>query len=189
MFHRFRTNGSRYRGNSSKNGALVPTGTNRFTKDDAPNATTNPKAYKANNTKARASNGPNATLGITSAIKTVYTGSRAEQVMKGVTKMVNNRSRGFSMLRAAMMAGMAHALALTMGTTLLPLNPKGRSTRSSMNTTRAMYPLSSNKAMKKKSSAICGKNIKTPETPGTMPLATSSVNAPAGKTDSAQAPN
>jgi len=48
-------------------------------------------------------------FGIKAAISSMYTGKRAEQVMKGVTRMVASRSRRFSMVRVAMMAGTAHA--------------------------------------------------------------------------------
>ena len=43
------------------------------------------------------------------AMISVYTGSRAEQVMMGTTIMVSMRSRYRSMVRVAMMAGMAQA--------------------------------------------------------------------------------
>ena len=39
----------------------------------------------------------------------VYTGRRAEQVIKGAIRMVASRSRLLSIVRVAMMAGTAHA--------------------------------------------------------------------------------
>ena len=47
--------------------------------------------------------------GTKAAISSVYTGRRAEQVMKGATRMVASRSRGDAIVRAAMMPGTAHA--------------------------------------------------------------------------------
>ena len=53
-----------------------------------------------------------------------YTGNLAEQVIKGVTKMVINRSFQLSILRVAIIAGMAQAVPEIRGTTLFPLRPK-----------------------------------------------------------------
>ena len=49
---------------------------------------------------------------------------RAEQVISGVMRMVTSRSRGFSMTRADMMAGIAQACAESIGTNALPGRPK-----------------------------------------------------------------
>src|SRR5579885_971983 len=46
---------------------------------------------------------------IKAAITSVYTGNRAEQVRKGAIKIVAMRSRLFSMVRVAMIAGTAQA--------------------------------------------------------------------------------
>ena len=43
------------------------------------------------------------------AITSVYTGRRAEHVMNGAIRIVAMRSRLFSMVRVAMMAGTAQA--------------------------------------------------------------------------------
>ncbi len=48
-------------------------------------------------------------LGRRVAIMSRYTGRRAEQLMSGATRIVTSRSRAFSMVRVAMMPGMAHA--------------------------------------------------------------------------------
>ena len=42
-------------------------------------------------------------------ISSVYTGSRAEQVISGATMIVASRSRGLAMVRVAMMPGTAQA--------------------------------------------------------------------------------
>jgi hypothetical protein len=48
-------------------------------------------------------------FGTKAAISRVYTGSRAEQVISGETRMVAIRSRDEGMVRVAMMPGTAHA--------------------------------------------------------------------------------
>ena len=53
----------------------------------------------------------------------VYTGKRALQLINGVTKIVSNLSFLFSILRALMIAGTAHANPLIIGITLLPFKP------------------------------------------------------------------
>ena len=60
---------------------------------------------------------------MTNAIKMVYTGSLALQLINGVIMMVSSRSFLFSIFRALMMAGTAQAKPLIMGITLLPLSP------------------------------------------------------------------
>ena len=71
------------------------------------------------------------------AIRSYYdTGSRAEQVVKGVTRMVIKRSFQLSILRVAIIAGMAQAVPEISGTTLFPLKPKRRMIRSIKKTTR-----------------------------------------------------
>ena len=47
--------------------------------------------------------------GTKAPMSSVYTGSRAEQLMSGTTMMVANRSFGFSIVRVAMMPGTAQA--------------------------------------------------------------------------------
>ena len=84
-------------------------------------------------------NNPNKRLsGIINEIKIAYTGKRAEQVVKGVTKIVISLSFQFSIFRAAIIAGMAQAVPEMRGTTLFPLKPKRRMILSIKNTTRLM---------------------------------------------------
>ena len=52
---------------------------------------------------------PSLRSGTHAAMSTAYTGSRAEQLISGATRMVTSRSFGVSMVRAAMMPGMAQA--------------------------------------------------------------------------------
>ena len=61
---------------------------------------------------------------------------RAEQVSSGVMRMVTSRSRGFSMTRADMMAGIAQACAESIGTNALPGSPSRRMILSITNAAR-----------------------------------------------------
>ena len=67
-----------------------------------------------------------------------YTGKRAEHVVNGVTRIVISRSFQLSMLRVAIIAGIAQAVPEMSGTTLLPLSPNRRIILSIRNTTRLM---------------------------------------------------
>ena len=53
----------------------------------------------------------------------MYTGSRAEQLISGATRIVASRSRRFSITRVAMMPGTAHATDDSSGMNDLPLSP------------------------------------------------------------------
>jgi len=57
--------------------------------------------------------------------------------MNGATMMVARRSRRFSIVRAAMMPGMAHAKLLSKGMKLLPCSPTLDSRRSMRKAARA----------------------------------------------------
>ena len=67
-----------------------------------------------------------------------YTGSRAEQDMKGTSMMVMRRSFSFSMVRAPMTAGTVQPKPMSMGMKALPERPNRRSSRSMMKAARAM---------------------------------------------------
>ncbi len=58
--------------------------------------------------------------------------------MNGAIMMVAMRSFGFSMVRVAMMPGMAHAKLDSSGTKALPCSPTPRISRSIKNAARAM---------------------------------------------------
>ena len=60
---------------------------------------------------------------MTKEIKIVYTGSLAEQLIKGVTIMVSNLSFLFSIFLALIIAGTAQANPLIIGITLFPFKP------------------------------------------------------------------
>ena len=65
-------------------------------------------------------------------------GSLAEQLMKGVSRMVIFRSRSLERVRVAMMAGTLHPKPMSMGTKLRPESPMRRSSLSITKATRAM---------------------------------------------------
>lgn len=71
--------------------------------------------------------------GMNVAMKSVYTGSLAEHVISGATRMVINRSRLEGIVRVAMIPGTAQANELKSGTKDLPLMPKLEKTRSKIN--------------------------------------------------------
>jgi hypothetical protein len=114
------------------------------------------------------------------AINMVNTGSRAEQLTKGITNMVIKRSFQLSIDRVAIIAGMAQAMPEIRGTTLLPFRPNCRMSLSIRNTTRAIYPVSSNMAIKRKRSMIWGTNIRIPPIPGKMPSVINENKGPSG---------
>ena len=90
--------------------------------------------------------------------------------MSGVTKIVNNLSFLFSILRALIMAGTAQAKPLTMGITLFPLSPTLRMSLSLKKLMRAIYPLSSSMVISPNKIMICGTKTKIPLRPATNPL-------------------
>src|SRR4051794_21436562 len=77
-------------------------------------------------------------IGMSTAIIKVYTGMRAEQLMSGATRIVTRRSLRFSMVRVAMMPGMAQAKLLSIGMNDFPCRPAFDMRRSMMNAARAM---------------------------------------------------
>ena len=76
-------------------------------------------------------------MGSMRAMSMKYTGNRAEQLVIGATRMVISRSRALSIVRVAMMPGMAQAYELSSGMNALPLRPTPDIRRSIMNDTRA----------------------------------------------------
>ncbi len=69
-------------------------------------------------------------------ISSAYTGSRAEQVISGATRMVARRSRGSWMLRVDMIPGTAHAKLDNSGMNERPDRPAAAIMRSSRNAAR-----------------------------------------------------
>ena len=67
-----------------------------------------------------------------------YTGSLAEQDMKGMSRMVIRRSFSFSIVLAPMMAGTEQPKPISMGIKAFPLRPKRRSRRSIIKAARDM---------------------------------------------------
>ena len=71
-------------------------------------------------------------------MNSAYTGSRAEQLISGATRIVARRSRRFSMTRVERIAGTAHATLDSSGMNDLPLRPQRLMTLSIRNAARAM---------------------------------------------------
>ena len=67
-----------------------------------------------------------------------YTGTRAEQLISGATRIVTSRSRRSGITRAAITAGIAHAWALSKGTKARPGSPTRCIRRSITKAARAM---------------------------------------------------
>ena len=89
--------------------------------------------------------------------------------MSGAIMIVANRSRGFWIVRVAMIPGMAHAKLESNGMNARPDNPTLPIKRSSRNAARGRYPESSSSSMKKKRMMICGRNTKTLPAPASTP--------------------
>ena len=87
-----------------------------------PNAPAVPSAYIKNINPALVAAGT-ASPGNSVAIISRYTGKRAEQLISGATRMVTRRSFAFSMVRVAMIPGIAHAYEPSSGMNDLPCNP------------------------------------------------------------------
>jgi hypothetical protein len=77
-------------------------------------------------------------LGINVLIIKVYTGRRAEQLMRGRIRMVTRRSFQLSMVRVAMIPGIAQAYPLIRGSTDFPWSPILLMIRSIIKATRAI---------------------------------------------------
>ena len=69
-------------------------------------------------------------------INNAYTGRRAEQVINGAIMIVTQRSRGFWIVRVAMMPGIAQAKLDSNGMNERPDNPTPPIKRSSRNAAR-----------------------------------------------------
>mgnify|MGYP001493752435 CR=1 FL=1 len=88
-----------------------------------------------------------------------------------------------------MMAGSAHACAVSSGTKAWPGSPNRHSRRSITKAARARYPVSSSRLIRKKSRQICGRNTTVPATPPMMPSATRSCTGPGGIRSPTQPPS
>ena len=74
--------------------------------------------------------------GMNAPMINAYTGRRAEHVINGAIMMVASRSRGFWMVRVAMMPGIAQAKLDSNGMKARPDNPTLPISRSSRNAAR-----------------------------------------------------
>jgi hypothetical protein len=83
-----------------------------------------------------------------------YTGSLAEQVIRGATIMVIKRSLRSSIVRVAIIPGTAQAKEESIGIKDFPESPDHRNIRSTKKAARDMYPESSKTAIKINKMAI-----------------------------------
>src|SRR5260370_31124643 len=87
-------------------------------------ATTMPSRYIDSIVKPLSFINPSTVMfGTNAAISNAYTGKRHEQLISGATKIVTSRSLGLSIVRVAMMPGIAQANELSIGIKLLPCSP------------------------------------------------------------------
>ena len=104
-------------------------------------------------------------------------GSLAEQLIKGVSRMVILRSRSEGRVRLAMTPGTVQPKPMSIGTMLRPERPMRRRSLSITNATRAMYPVSSSRERKKNRVTMTGRKLNTLPTPVKMPSMTSEWTA------------
>ena len=97
-----------------------------------------PRKYIENSVMPGSVTNPTQRLGTNAPISSAYTGSRALHDMNGAIKMVVKRSRRLSIVRVAMMPGIAHAKLESSGMNARPESPTRPMTRSMMNAARAM---------------------------------------------------
>ena len=95
-----------------------------------------PAAYRPNSTSPCWLNQPTSFSGTNAPISRAYTGSRAEQVISGATRMVAMRSRGSWMERVDMIPGTAQAKLDSSGMKLRPDRPAAAIIRSSRKAAR-----------------------------------------------------
>ena len=124
-----------------------------------------PKKYKATITKL-------AYLGKNAAVNNAYIGSLAEQLIKGVNKIVIFLSLLDGKVLVDIIAGTEQPKPISIGTKLRPDNHIFLSGLSIINATLAMYPLSSNIDKKKNNTTIIGKKLSTLPTPEKAPSIT-----------------
>src|SRR5437870_12682660 len=117
-------------------GGVSPRSSVRFRSSATNGATTRPMAYMANMVTPGTHQANPAVM--KAPMSKMYTGSRAEQLMSGATRMVARRSRRFSITRVAMMPGTAHATDDSIGMNDLPLNPQRAISLSMRKAARAM---------------------------------------------------
>ena len=89
--------------------------------------------------------------------------------MNGTISMVSTRSLGLRISRAAMIAGTLQPKPMSIGTNERPWRPTRCMIVSMIYASRAMYPLSSIREMKKKSMMMFGRNASTAPTPLSTP--------------------
>ena len=175
-----RHDGMRYGGSSMTYSGRPPLRTLRLRAHATAMAAMMPRKYSAKSVMPGSVTKPTQRFGTNAPMSSAYTGSRALHDMNGAIMMVVKRSRRLSMLRVAMMPGMAQAKDESSGMNERPDSPTLAITRSMMNAARAMYPLSSSTQRNMKRMAICGTKVSVVPTPAMTPSTSSERRAPAG---------
>ena len=93
----------------------------------------------------------------------------AVQLIKGVSRIVIFLSRALGSVRLAITPGTVQPKPISIGTMLLPESPSFLSGLSITKAIRAMYPVSSSRERKKKSTTIMGRKLSTLPTPVKTP--------------------
>ena len=109
--------------------------------------------------------------------------------MSGAINIVVKRSRSPSMVRAAIIPGIAQAKLESNGIKALPLSPTLAISVSIKKAARAIYPDASSARMNANKIIICGRNTITAPTPSIIPSAIKLLNQLSGKVASTTAFN
>src|SRR5512133_3818544 len=104
-----RQTGMRYGGSSITYSGIPPASTVRLSAQATTTAATMPRKYMEKSVMPGSVTNPTHRLGTKAPMSRAYTGSRALHDMNGAIMIVVNRSRRLSMLRVAMMPGIAQA--------------------------------------------------------------------------------
>src|SRR5437773_12030138 len=97
-----------------------------------------PRKYIENSVRPGSVMNPTQRLGMNAPVSRAYTGSGALHDMNGAITIVVMRSRRLSIVRVAMMPGIAHANDDSRGMNARPESPTRPMMRSMMNAARAM---------------------------------------------------
>src|SRR5882672_812178 len=115
---------------------LPPLSTVRLSSQATTTAATMPRKYIENSVIPGSVRMPIQRLGTNAPMSSAYTGRRALQDMNGATMIVVSRSRRLSIVRVAMMPGMAQANDDSSGMNARPDSPTLPMIRSMMNAAR-----------------------------------------------------
>ena len=166
-----RAEGKWYVGSSITNGAGFPANALNFFK-------MTPESTTANTPMKNAEVATNGEFPNTAPANKPIIGIFAPHGINPVVITVILRSFSCSMVRLAKIPGTPQPVATSIGMIDLPDKPNLRSTRSIINATRDIYPISSKIESNNESTKICGTKPSTAPTPATTPSMTSPYTQP-----------